>query len=387
MIKRFLAPVIVLVVGVGLAALIIASGPKLEPQAPPSSAPLVRIWEAASQSVQLTSITHGTVLPRTESDLIPEISGRIISISKSMVSGGFFKKDDLLLVIDPLDYELAREQARASLASAGSELSNAKRGHDRQLDLARKQSTSQSKKDDALNRLRFAQASLREAKARLSRAERDLSRTKITAPYDGRVRSERVDIGQFANRGTPMASLYATDIAEVRLPIHDEELAHLELPLANQITGQQRPTVILSAPFAGKKHTWRGAIVRTEGEIDPKTRMITVIAQVESPYETKNDRPPLAVGLFVEAEIIGHKIGNVFVLPRSAIQANRQVYVIGKDNRLQFRDVEILRTVGEEVYITGGLNARETVCLSTVSNAIEGMLVRPAPAVELQASK
>jgi|TARA_B110000263_G_C15303030_1_gene508938 RND family efflux transporter MFP subunit len=387
MIKRFLAPIIVLVVGVGLAALIIASGPKLEPQAPPSSAPLVRTWEAASQSVQLTSITHGTVLPRTESDLIPEISGRIISISKSMVSGGFFKKDDLLLVIDPLDYELAREQARASLASAGSELSNAKRGHDRQLDLARKQSTSQSKKDDALNRLRFAQASLREAKARLSRAERDLSRTKITAPYDGRVRSERVDIGQFANRGTPMASLYATDIAEVRLPIHDEELAHLELPLANQITGQQRPTVILSAPFAGKKHTWRGAIVRTEGEIDPKTRMITVIAQVESPYETKNDRPPLAVGLFVEAEIIGHKIGNVFVLPRSAIQANRQVYVIGKDNRLQFRDVEILRTVGEEVYITGGLNARETVCLSTVSNAIEGMLVRPAPAVELQASK
>jgi RND family efflux transporter MFP subunit len=387
MIKRFLAPIIVLVVGVGLAALIIASGPKLEPQAPPSSAPLVRTWEAASQSVQLTSITHGTVLPRTESDLIPEISGRIISISKSMVSGGFFKKDDLLLVIDPLDYELAREQARASLASAGSELSNAKRGHDRQLDLARKQSTSQSKKDDALNRLRFAQASLREAKARLSRAERDLSRTKITAPYDGRVRSERVDIGQFANRGTPMASLYATDIAEVRLPIHDEELAHLELPLANQITGQQRPTVILSAPFAGKKHTWRGAIVRTEGEIDPKTRMITVIAQVESPYETKNDRPPLAVGLFVEAEIIGHKIGNVFVLPRSAIQANRQVYVIGKDNRLQFRDVEILRTVGEEVYITGGLNARETVCLSTVSNAIEGMLVRPAPVAEMQASK
>jgi RND family efflux transporter MFP subunit len=387
MIKRFLAPVIVLVVGVGLAALIIASGPKLEPQAPPSSAPLVRIWEAASQSVQLTSITHGTVLPRTESDLIPEVSGRIISISKSMVSGGFFKKNDLLLVIDPLDYEVAREQARAGLASAGSELSNAKKGHDRQLDLALKQSTSQSKKDDALNRLRFAQASLREAKARLSRAERDLSRTKITAPYDGRIRSERVDIGQFVNRGTSMATLYATDIAEVRLPIHDEELAHLALPLANQIIGQQRPEVILRAQFAGQQHTWRGAIVRTEGEIDPKTRMITVVAQVESPYETENDRPPLAVGLFVRAEIIGHKIGNVFVLPRSAIQANRQVYVIGKDNRLQFRDVEILRTVGEEVYITEGLNARETVCLSTVSNAIEGMLVQPAPTDELQASK
>ena len=387
MIKRFIAPIIVVVLGVGLAALIILTGPKLEPQAPPSSAPLVRIWEAPSQSVQLTSITHGTVLPRTESDLIPEVSGRVIAISKSMVSGGFFKKDDLLLVIDPLDYEVALEQARASLASAGSELDNAKKAYDRQLDLARKQSTSQSNQDDALNRLRFAQASLREARARLSRAERDLSRTKITAPYDGRIRSEHVDIGQFVNRGTPMANLYATDIAEVRLPIHDEELAHLELPLASQITGQQRPEVILRAQFAGKQHTWRGEIVRTEGEIDSKTRMITVIAQVESPYETKNDRPPLAVGLFVEAEIIGRTIGNVFVLPRSAMQTNKQVYVVGKDNRLQFRDVEILRTVGEKVYISAGFNARETVCLSTVSNAIEGMLVKPAPAPELQVSK
>ena len=184
-----------------------------------------------------------------------------------------------------------------------------------------------------------------------------------------------------------MANLYATDIAEVRLPIHDEELAHLELPLASQITGQQRPEVILRAQFAGKQHTWRGEIVRTEGEIDSKTRMITVIAQVESPYETKNDRPPLAVGLFVEAEIIGRAIGNVFVLPRSAMQTNKQVYVVGKDNRLQFRDVEILRTVGEKVYISAGFNARETVCLSTVSNAIEGMLVKPAPAPELQVSK
>jgi multidrug efflux pump subunit AcrA (membrane-fusion protein) len=115
--------------------------------------------------------------------------------------------------------------------------------------------------------------------------------------------------------------------------------------------------------------------------------MITVVAQVESPYETKDDRPPLAVGLFVEAEIIGHTIGNVFVLPRSAMQTNKQVYVVGKDSRLQFRDVEILRTVGEKVYITAGFNARETVCLSTVSNAIEGMLVKPARAPELQVSK
>ncbi len=376
MIKRFLFPMAIVVAGLGLAGLIIATGPKLEQQSPPSSAPLVRTWVADVQTVQMTSITHGSVLPRTESELIPEVSGRIIEMSSVVVSGGFFKKGDLLLKIDPLDYEVALEQARASLAAARSEFTNATKAHNRLLDLAKRQSASQSQQDDALNRLRFAQASIREATARLSKAERDITRTTVTAPYDGRVRTERVDIGQFVTRGAPIASLYATDVAEVRLPIQDEELAYLKLPLSGQ-TDQHMPTVILRARFAGEEHTWQGRIVRTEGELDPKTRMINIVAQVQSPYERSGSRPPLAVGLFVEAEIIGIRVDNVFVLPRSALQANEQVYVMTDENRLSFREVEIIREVGEDVYITGGLKRGETISLSTVNNAIEGMLVRP----------
>lgn len=376
MIKRFLLPIIIVIAGVGLAVLIIATGPKLEQQPPPSNEPLVRTWEADVQTVQMTSIAHGTVLPRTESDLIPEVSGRIVDMSSAMVSGGFFKQGDFLLRIDPRDYEVALEQARASLASARSELTNATKAHDRLLDLAKRQSASQAQQDDALNRLRFAQASIREATARISRAERDITRTTVTAPYDGRVRSERVDIGQFVTRGAAVASLYATDVAEVRLPIHDEELAYLKLALAGQ-TDQHQPTVILRARFAGEEHTWEGRIVRTEGELDPETRMINIIAQVQSPYEQSGSRPPLAVGLFVEAEIIGKRVDNVFVLPRSALQANEQVYIITADNRLQFRDVEIIRIVNEDVYVTGGFERGETISLSTINNAIEGMLVRP----------
>ena len=385
MIKRFLFPIVILIAGGSLAGMIIATGPKLEHQPPPSNAPLVRTWVANAQSVQMTTIAHGTVLPRTESDLIPEVSGRIIDMSPVMVSGGFFKQGDVLLSIDPLDYEVALEQARASLASARSELTNAKKAHDRLLDLAKRQSASQSQQDDALNRLRFAQASIREATARLSRAERDITRTTITAPYDGRVRSEHVDIGQFVTRGAPIASLYATDVAEVRLPIHDEELAYLKLPLAGQ-TDQHQPTVILRARFAGAEHTWEGRVVRTEGELDPKTRMINIIAQVQSPYEQSGSRPPLAVGLFVQAEIVGNRVNNVFVLPRSALQANEQVYVITSDNRLQFRDVEIIRIVDEDVYVISGFEAGETISLSTVSNAIEGMLVRPVNEAGLASS-
>ena len=385
MIKRFLFPIAIVVAGLGLAGLIIATGPKLEQQSPPSSAPLVRTWVADVQTVQMTSITHGSVLPRTESELIPEVSGRIIEMSPVVVSGGFFKKGDVLLKIDPLDYEVALEQARASLASARSEFTNATKAHNRLLDLAKRQSASQSQQDDALNRLRFAQASIREATARLSKAERDITRTTVTAPYDGRVRTERVDIGQFVTRGAPIASLYATDVAEVRLPIQDEELAYLKLPLSGQ-TDQHMPTVILRARFAGEEHTWQGRIVRTEGELDPKTRMINIVAQVQSPYERSGSRPPLAVGLFVEAEIIGKRVDNVFVLPRSALQANEQVYVMTDENRLSFREVEIIREVGEDVYITGGLKRGETISLSTVSNAIEGMLVRPIDKPGIDAS-
>lgn len=383
--QRFMLPVIIVIGGFGLASLIIATGPKLEPLPPPSNAPLVRTWQAASQQVQMTSVTHGTVVPRTESELVPEVDGRVIAVSPSLVSGGFFKEGDLLLEIDPLDYEVALEQAKASLASARSELTNATRSHERQLDLAKRQSTSQALIDDADNRLQFAQASLRESQARLSRAERDMKRTRILAPYDGRVRSERVDIGQFVRRGNSIANIYAIDVAEVRLPVNDIELAFLDLPLGGD-TGHNQPKVILRAEFAGELHTWEGSIVRTEGELDPRTRMINVIAQVNAPYEAVENRPPLAVGLFVEAEIIGNQLDNVFVLPRSAIQLGEQVYVIGEDNQIEFRDVEITRTVDEEVYVTDGIRAGETISISTISNAVEGMLVRPVVGSEGLAS-
>ena len=377
MVKQYFLPAFVVITGVAVAAAIIATGPQLDPQPPAVNAPMVRTSAAVHETVQLTAITHGTVLPRTESELVPEVSGRVIGISPAMVSGGFFRQGDLLLEIDPLDYEVGLEQAKAALASSRSELTNATKAHERQLDLAERQSTSQSQKDDALNRLHFAQASLREARARLSRARRDLERTRITAPYDGRVRSERVDIGQFVNRGAPVASLYATDVAEVRLPLHDEELAYLDLPLAGTPFEDRQARAILRAQFAGEQHTWEGQIVRTEGELDPQTRMINVIAQVDAPYQQTGNRPPLAVGLFVEAEIVGHQVDNIFVLPRSALQQNEQIYVVGDDNRLQFRDITILRSVAEEIYISDGIRPGELICLSPVNNAIPGMLVQP----------
>jgi RND family efflux transporter MFP subunit len=376
-VKTFVLPFLIVLGGFGAAAILIVTGPKIEPLAPRSRAPLVRVLDVTPRTVQLSTLTHGTVVPRTESELVPEVSGRIIGMSPAMISGGFFSEGEVLISIDPLDYEDALEQAKAGLTRSQSDLDNARTAHKRQLDLARKQSTSASQRDDALNRLRIAEAMLREAKTKRSRAERDLVRTRLIAPYDGRVRKERVDVGQFVNRGTSVATIYATDIAEVRLPIHDEELAYLELSLIARHTDIEHPVnVTLRARFAGDTHEWQGEVVRTEGELDPSTRMINVIAQVISPYSPANDRPPLSIGLFVEAEIHGKQVDNVVVLPRSALRNASQVFVVDANNRLRFRDVDVLRIVADEVYIKGGLQPGELVCISALENALDGMSVR-----------
>jgi RND family efflux transporter MFP subunit len=335
--------------------------------------PLVRVQTVVLEDVALSSLTHGTVAPRTETELVAEVAGRVIKVSPKLVSGGFFDAGEELLQIEPLDYELALEQARASIAQADAA--------DRLDSLSERQLTSVSQQDDATNRMRIAEATLRSAKAQLARAERDLARTRIMAPYEGRVRSERVDVGQFVTRGFSVATIYATDYAEVRLPINDEELAFLELPLAplseDELT-VAAPRVTITARFAGQRHQWPAQVVRTEGELDPQTRMINVVARVDSPYAPSGVRAPLAVGLFVDAEIHGRVARNVAVLPRSAVRQNNQVLLVDNEGRLRFRAVTVLRMVGEQAYISAGLAAGERVCISPIANALEGMAVRAA---------
>ena len=377
-IKRYLGPAAVVMAGIALAALIIATGPEVDTESRPEEIPAVRTMQALAQAVRMTVTTYGTVVPKTESNLVAEVSGRVVAVAPSMVSGGFFAEGDVLVEIERIDYEVALEQSRANLASAQSELANAEKAYERQQELRVRQSVSESQRDDAFNRRAVARASLREAAARMARAERDLERTRLTAPYDGRVRTERIDAGQFINRGESIATLYSIDFAEVRLPVRDEDLAFLPLSLERVTTTEgAMPKVVLRAPFAGVERSWPARVVRTEGELDAKTRMINLIAQVATPYEQPGDTPPLTVGLFVEAEIIGRTFKDVVAVPRSALQAGGLLYVVAVDGRLEFRDVELLRVTGETAYLRGGVAAGETICLSVLNQAIEGQRVRP----------
>ncbi len=374
--KRLL-PVLVLLAGFGMAALLIVTGPELQPRASQAVAPLVRVVVANPSTQQFIVRTNGSVVPRTESDLIPEVDGRVIEMSPNLVSGGFFSKDDVLLRIDPLDYDVALKQAQANLARARSDLANARKNHRRQEDLIARGAISDAQRDDALNRVTIASATLEEAKARLSRARRDRDRTAFIAPYDGRVRAERVDVGQFVKRGSPIGTIYAVDFAEVRLPIHDQELAYLDMPLSQSAQDAISPaTVVLSAEFAGQKHQWQGEVVRTEGELDPTTRMVHVVARIPKPYVTDNNRPPLAVGLFVDAEIYGETLNNVTVLPRSALRNGNQVLLVDEENQIRLQTVEVLRIADDAVFLGDGVTRGDRICVSALQTAHDGMLVR-----------
>jgi RND family efflux transporter MFP subunit len=214
-------------------------------------------------------------------------------------------------------------------------------------------------------------------------AERDLARTEVRAPFDGRVRDERVDVGQFVSRGVSVGTLYAVDFAEVRLPVPDEELAFLDLPLVwpGELPAGEGPEVRLVARFGGDEHEWLGRVVRTEGEIDPRSRMVHVVARVEDPYGRRAaaGRPPLAVGLFVQAHIRGKLARAVALLPRAALRESGQVLVVDAAGRLRFRDVDVLRAQRDEVVIRAGLADGERVSLSPLTTVVDGMRVRVAP--------
>lgn len=348
------------------------------------SAPLVRTVTAQSAPYRFTVTSQGEVSPGKQGDLIPQVSGEVVWVSPSLEAGGFFEEGEALARIDPADYRVERETARAAVARAESEFSRAKKERDRQQTLGRQSVASEARIDDATNAYRIAEASRREAQARLEKANRDLARTELKAPYRGRVRSEQVDIGQFVTRGASIGRIYSVDYAEVRLPLPDRELAFLDLPLLPDLNAEQAdtsnappPSVTLEARFAGEMHRWSGQLVRTEAELDPQSRMINVVARVAEPYGQGEGRTaPLAVGLFVEATIEGESVDRAFVLPRDAIREGNRVYIVDSESKLRFRDVDVLRVQRENAILLGGLEDGEQICISPLQAAIDGMSLR-----------
>ncbi|OQY27510.1 MAG: hypothetical protein B6244_10375 [Candidatus Cloacimonetes bacterium 4572_55] len=360
---------------------------KVKPSDP--LAPLVRVMTAHVGDTQLTVASQGVVVPRTESALFAQVTGKIVSISPSFAAGGFFEKNDPLVQIDKADYELAVQRSDAQVAQARLATLRA----EQEAEIAREEWNQVGEGEPSplvLHEPQLAEvkAALASAKASLELARLNLKRTTIRAPYTGRIRAKNVDLGQYVGPGAAVARIYAVDYAEVRLPLTDADLAFLDVGFdfrgeSNRTAG---PETVLQANFVGQVHEWQGQIVRLEGEIDPRTQMIHAVMQIEDPYGRRassfgKERPPLAVGLFVDATIFGKWVKDVVILPRGAVRNRNEILVIDEENKLRIRQIEIVSTQGDEVIIKKGVSNGERICLSQLEVVVDGMPVRTPDSV------
>ncbi len=374
---KILTPVGVLILAAVSVAIMMAN--KVEPEKKEDVVRSVSLFVAAvdKRTITLPVTTQGEVRPKTEIDVISQVGGRIVSVADNFANGGSFKKGAYLIKIDDADYKFAVIRAEARVASAKTKVALTEGA----AEVARKQwddkvvgaATALAMKEPQLLE---AKANLLSAEADLSAAKLNLSRTNISVPFDGKVRLKQADIGQFINPGTPLGRVFSTETVELRLPLSDNQFASLGLPIAYEAENGNGPEVIFSTVVAGENRTWIGKIVRTEAAIDNLTRMIYAVAQVDDPYGSGADGGmPLAVGLFVNAEIKGKTIENALVIPRPALRSGNKVLVVSNDDTLDIRTVNVVYSDKDIVVLLAGLSEGEKVVISPVRAPRQGMKV------------
>tara|TARA_B110000037_G_scaffold218749_1_gene282374 strand:+ start:2855 stop:4075 length:1221 start_codon:yes stop_codon:yes gene_type:complete len=382
---KYILPVIIVLAAITSAIVAVLSLDKAEKKEAITILPKVEIFVAESVPLTVEAKSQGTVESRTETMLIAEVSGRIQSISNSFFAGGYFKKGDPLIEIDPIDY-------RGNLATAKSRYAEAKLAYEQEKALSEQAIEDWNElgkgegSDLALRKpqLEMTKARLESANVGVEMAKRDLDRTIVRAPYDGRIREKFVDVGQMVSaRQSQLTRIYSTDTAEIRLPIALNDIQYLDLPEAYSNTAQaiSKPKVSISARFGNETFTWHGVIDRTEGAIDSRTRLSYVVAQIDSPYEKKNgsNRPPLKVGLFIDAKIEGKRLPAAIKIPRQALRQDNTVYIVDKENRLRFKTVDVYKTDTEWAIITDGLEDGDRICLTALEYAVMGMQLEIEP--------
>lgn len=383
---QFLLPLAILALGF-LAMNRLTAMREEPPERPPQvERPVVETLAAVRTEVPVVIHSRGSVSPRAETRILSEVMGRVVAKSPSLASGAFVHEGETLIEIDDTDYRLALLEAELAVSQAAVKLQQVEA--DSKLARAEWDRLGREGEPSALTlrepQLAEAKATLAAAEARVVRASRDIDRCTITAPYDGRVRSESTEVGQLLMVGGEIANVYAIDAAEVRLLIPDADLEFLQLPLGAPVahagTNGHAPAptaVTLSVEFAGAEHSWPATIVRTEGELDAATRMVVAVARVADPFGREAGgnagRPPLAPGMFVDARLTAPPIEGV-PIPRSALRGRNIVYVV-EEGALASREVEVLHTEHDRVVVGAGVEAGARVVISPLAVAYDGMPV------------
>lgn len=375
---KILVPVGVIAVAVVLAGGLMSLRKPPEKKEEQRSAILITAEPVQAQDLVYRIRSQGTVKPKLETNLSSEVNGRIVEVADNFIEGGFFNEGDLLVRVEQADYQTNVKAAEASLANAQAALEEEK-ARGRVAEEEWRSFTDGNAPELGLRRpqLAGALANVRSAEAELERARRDLARTEIRAPFAGMVKSRAVNLGQFISRGNLVGMIYGTDIAEVRLPITDNDAAFVQLP--DFTDDDVKPEVILTAVVGGEMIQWPAKLVRTEGVLDERSRVIYAVAQIVDPYQRNGKaQAPLRFGRFVQAEILGDATTQVVMVPRHLLLAQQQILVVDKDDQLQFRSVQLERTDDRFAYVRSGFAEGDRLATSAIANPLAGTVVRVA---------
>ena len=366
---KILLPLLVVVLCVLAAKTVIANRPepKTRPQFKTSTA--VEATRLAPQSYTVTLKTQGEVSPAVEGSLVAQVAGSITEVSEKFVIGGSFRKGEVLAKVDPRDYEIALTLARANLAQARALLAEEQARADQAAGDWKKLGRKGTPSALTLRKpqLASARANLEGAEGQVQRAQLDLERTNITAMYDGRVRSTQVSLGQYVNPGSALAQTYTTGSAEIRLPFTSNQMKFVDMNGAIA----KRQSIQLKES-GGSDNQWTATMERTEG-IDASSRQYYAVARVDNPYSLAI---PLDFGQFVEAEVTGLTLDNVFVIPRSALREDKSVLLVDDIGTLQSRDVVVAWKDAEVAVISSGLEAGDILNITSLGSITNGTRVK-----------
>jgi len=381
--------ILILIVAFFIVTAMFSSKPEAKKWGSAQAAPTVAVdvMDLSIDNYEVWIGSYGTAQPLTQTQLVADVSGRVIAVSPNIRAGATFKEGDVLVQLEDRDFRIEVDIAKSAVAEANvnylQELAEA--------DFSAQQWNRQPKNEAAkLLALRkpqvaAAEAALQAAEARLMGAQLNLERTKIKAPFDGMVLSQSIDIGQVVTPSQTIASIYSTDIVEVRLPIKTAELEYFVLDQGNE-GPTSNPRVKLFGDLGTKTYQWEGEIVRTEGAFDPTTRMLFLVAQVKNPFSATSQRPALRVGQFLRAQVEGQQLNSVFVIPRQAVSQSNRVSVV--DNGiLRKRAITPLWTDNDNVIVSAlpdntthmrsnSLKPEDKLILTPMANIPDGTKVK-----------
>ena len=395
---KLILTIITLILGITGSMLLIKFKTKAESKRSERKLTNVKVINAKTSSHTFKIKSQGTALPRTTIRLISEVSGKVVSVSDKFNTGKTFQKNDLLLEIDSRDYELALAQSRLQVAQA-----------DLRLQMEEKEATVSRREWKLLNQgeptglqarepqLAEARATLTAAKAAEESAQRNLSRCKVYAPFDGMIAKANVRPGQFVSMAIQLGEIFATDVAEVRLPLSTSDLSFINLPRHSKPSApnQSLIKVILTKKTGKDTQEWKGSIIRSEENVDPVNRMVYVVAKVDDPYNlTKQNKSPLLKGSFVNAVITGRTEKNITSIPRTSLRGKDRVWLFQEkviniklfdlersfcllnEGSLAYRKVDVTYSDETQAILTNGILPGERIITSLLAGVIDGMGIK-----------